>query len=376
MINKERPYQICNRCVMDTTDPDIIFDKNGVCNHCKKALEAMNRPPLSLNPNEKEKKLLEIIEEIKEKGREKKYDCIIGLSGGVDSTFTAYMVKKSGLKPLAVHLDNGWDSELAIKNIENIINKLGIDLFKYVIDWEEFKDLQMAFLKASTPDSEIPTDHAIVSILYKIARENNIKYILSGNNVRTEFILPEAWSYGHHDWKYINSLNNIFGLKKLKTFPHRSLFETLFDQKIRKIKWINILDYVDYIKKDAIEIIEKELKWRNYGGKHYESIYTRFFQGYILPVKFNYDKRKAHLASLIISGQLTRGEAISELEKDPYPSKELLEEDKKYFLNKFEITSKEFEEIMNLPKKTYWDYPSYQNSIIWKCLRKLYHIFY
>jgi len=372
MINTEKSYQICTRCVMDTTDPDIIFDDNGVCNRCKKAEKLLNLAPYSLSREEKRIELEKIVKKIKEKGKGKDYDCVIGVSGGVDSTFTAYTVAKLGLRPLAVHLDNGWDSELAVKNIENAVKKLDIDLYTYVIDWEEFKDLQMAFLKASTPDSEIPTDHAIVASMFKTARREGVKYILTGTNLSTESIFPPAWSYGSYDWKYINSVQKVFGTRKLDSFPRISLIDLFLDMKIRKINRISILNYIDYVKKDAIEIIENELDWRNYGSKHYESIYTRFFQGYILPVKFGFDKRRSHLSSLIVSNQVTREQALEELKKDPYPSKELLEEDKNYFINKFGIDEIEFQKIMALPKKKFKEYTSYENSSFWKIARKIY----
>jgi len=358
---------------MDTTDSDIIFNQSGICNHCITAEKLLKSEPYSLKAKEKEMKLRELISEIKESGKGKKYDCIIGLSGGVDSSFVAYKIVRLGLRPLAVHLDNGWDSELAVKNIENIVKKLDIDLYTYVIDWEEFKDLQLAFLKSSTPDSEIPTDHAIISILYKKAKKENIKYILAGSNLSTESIMPPLWSHGHYDWKYINNVNKKFGNKPLKTFPHFSIFEWYFNKKIlKKVKWINILDYIDYVKKDAIQILENELNWKKYGEKHYESIYTRFFQGYILPNKFGFDKRKAHLSGLIISGQLSREEALNELKKEPYPNPELLEEDKEYFLNKFGMTNDEFNSFMSTPLKNFHDYPSYENSLLWNLLLRIF----
>ncbi len=372
MINKEKPYQICTRCVMDTTDPGIIFDENGICNRCKKAEELLNIAPYSLTKEEKRKELEKLVKKIKERGKGKKHDCVIGVSGGTDSTYVAYIVVKLGLRPLAVHLDNGWNSELAVKNIENTVKKLDIDLYTYTIDWKEFKDLQMAFLKASTPDSEIPTDHAIVASMFKTARREGFKYILTGTNLSTESIFPPAWSYGSYDWKYINSIQKKFGTIKLDSYPHVSLIDLFLDMKIRKINRISILNYIDYVKEEAIEIIENELGWRNYGGKHYESIYTRFFQGYILPVKFGFDKRKSHLSSLIVSNQITREQALNELKKNPYPNKELLEEDMNYFINKFGIDEKEFQRIMELPPKKFFEYPSYENSNIWKIAKKLY----
>jgi len=341
----EKKYQICNRCVMDITDPDIQFDDNGICNHCRQYDELVKR--YVFDGEQGKEKLKHIIDKIKKTGTGKEYDCIIGVSGGVDSTYVAYKVKEFGLRPLAVHLDNGWNSELAVKNIELFLKKLDIDLYTYVIDWEEFKDLQLSFLYASTPDSEIPSDHAINAILYQIAEVNKIKYIVFGCNIRTESHLPKAWSQGHLDWKYIKNIQKQYGHIPLQTFPHISYFT--YQKYLITCKTVNILNYLDYSKKDAITILENELGWKYYGGKHYESIYTRFYQGYILPKKFGYDKRRTHLSSLICSGEITRSEALEELNNEPYPL-ELQEQDKEYVIKKLGITKDEFERIMNLPK--------------------------
>ena len=350
---------------MDTTDPDIKFDENGVCNHCKNALKYFQTAPHCLSANEKEKRLNQFFNKILSERKGNRYDCIIGVSGGVDSTYVAYLLKSSGLNPLAVHLDNGWDSELAVQNIYNICEKLKIDLYTHVIDWEEFKDLQMSFLKASTPDSEIPSDHAIYSIMYKMAEKEKVRYIIAGYNIATESILPKAWSQGHFDWKYIKSIQKKFGTKKLTTFPHYGLFgflHFLIDGNFAPdVKMINLLDYIQYNKMDAKKIIMKELGWRDYGGKHCESNYTKIYQSYILPVKFGYDKRKAHLSSLICSGQISRAEAINEMQKPLYPEAEL-NEDLNYLTTKFNITRKDFNDIMALPPKDYDDYPNYMNS--------------
>ena len=261
---------------------------------------------------------------------------------------------------MAIHLDNGWDSELAVMNIENLLKKLDIDLYTHVIDWEEFRDLQVSFLKASTPDSEIPTDHAIVSLLYKKAKELNIKYVIIGRNIKTETHVPLAWSQGHGDWKYIRSVQKLFGTQKLKTYPHRT-----FTQDLRYSKeqiWVNILDYVDYVKEDAKRVLQDELCWKDYGGKHHESIYTRFFQGYILLRKFGYDKRRGHFSSLICSGQMKREEALMLLKDPPYPT-DSQEADKRYVIKKLGLTNSDFEAIMNKPIKTIMDYPSYEETI-------------
>ncbi len=367
-------YQICTRCIMDTTDPQIKFGKNGICNHCRGYYERARK---DLHYDETGKtELKRLVNEIKENGKNNKYDCLIGVSGGTDSTFLLYMLKKLDLRPIAVHLDNGWDQELSVKNIEMVVKKLNIDLYTYVLEWEEFKDLQLSFLKSSIANAEIPTDHAIISSLYKKAAEENIKYIISGGNIVTEAIMPDSWMYDAKDWKIIKSIHQKFGKFILKTFPHLTLFDYFYYTFIRKIKYIPLLNYIKYSKKEATQVLEKELGWKNYGLKHYESIYTRFFQGYILPKKFNIDKRKAHLSTLICSGQIKREGALEEMKNDPYPSEIMMKEDKEYIIKKLGINQEDFEEIMRGPIKTYKDYPndSYifsQNSFFMKFARRI-----
>ena len=365
-------YKQCIRCVMDTSDPDIAFDINGICNHCRKIEYAFNRSIYGLPIDHKKKFLTQIVAKIKKAGECKKYDCLIGVSGGVDSAYLACHAVELGLRPLALHLDNGWDSEIAVRNIELILKRLEVELFTYVIDWEEFKDLQLAFLKASTPESEVPTDHAIGSILYQVAKKEGISYILTGANFSTESIMPRAWSQGHWDWKYIRSIHQQFGTTPLKTFPHRNLIQNLSYRFLRNIHSINLLDYFNYDKLEAIKTLEK-LGWRSYGGKHHESIYTRFYQSYILPTKFGFDKRKAHLSSLIMTGQIDRKSALKELENPPCNSKQI-EEDKEFVLNKFGLTEQEFQEIMDLPSKRFCEYPSYQTTWYLRIFKGLYSI--
>jgi N-acetyl sugar amidotransferase len=356
---------------MDTSDPQIVFNDAGICNHCKKAEKLLLSEPVSLSLAEKAVKLEELAKEIRASSQGKKYDCIIGVSGGADSTYAAYLVKKAGLNPLAVHLDNGWDSKLAVTNIEKTLRHLGIDLFTYVIDWEEFRDLQLSFLKASTPDSEVPSDHAIVAILYRMAAKYGIKYILAGTNISTESILPASWSHGHSDWKYIHGLQRKFGTAKLRTFPHFTLLQLFNYLFFKKVKFISILNYVNYVKEDAMNILEGELGWENYGGKHHESKYTQFFQAYILPQKFGFDKRRAHLSSLVMAGQISREAALEEMKKVLYPA-DKLREDREYVISKFAVTEEEFDRIMNLPPKRFSDYPSYENSWYYKLLFRIY----
>ena len=351
-----KKYQICNRCIMDTTDPDIKFDENGVCNYCRKYDEIVKEKilPISERKNELEK----IINKIKEEGKGKKYNCIMGLSGGVDSSYVAYLAYKYKLKPLAIHVDNGWNSEESEENIKNIINALGFDLYTYKVNWEEFKDLQRSYFKASVIDIEVLTDNVIVNYIYKHALEKDIKYQLTGYNRATESIMPKSWNYSKTDTRNIKAIQKKFGTKKIKNISFISTYQYLWNKIItKKVKEINILDYIDYNKSKAKDILKKELSWKDYGVKHFESIFTRFYQAYILPKKFGIDKRKAHLSNLICSGQITRKEALEELKKDSYPS-QLLEKDKKYVLNKLGFSKDEFEKIMNEKPKSHLDYPN------------------
>ena len=355
----EQENQICIKCVMDTSDDDISFDEQGICHHCHRYFETMQKIE---SEGEREKALNELINNIKLDGKKKPYDCIIGLSGGVDSTYVAYYVKKVlGLRPLAVHLDNGWNSELSVQNIENIVKKLDIDLHTHVIDWDEFKDIQFSFLKASTPDSEIPTDHAIFSILRKIRKKYKLNYVITGINSKTESHHPLSWSQGHSDFGYIKAIQSRFGTKKIKSFPHGNIF-TLYEDRFSS-KWINILNYIDYKKEEAKGVITNEFEWQDYGGKHFESIYTRFYQGYILPIKFGIDKRKMHLSSLICAGELARDDALEQLKQPIYPEKSQYA-DKEFVCKKFNLNLEQFDKIMNLPIKSYYDYPSYYGKIL------------
>lgn len=361
----KQEIKICKRCVMDTTDPVIRFDSEGCCNYCNSYLSH----DFTYN-EEKELQLQKVIEEIKEAGKGKKYDCIIGVSGGVDSTYVAYEVKRRGLRPLAVHLDNGWNSELAVSNIQKCLDKLGIDLFTYVIDWKEFKDLQLSFLKASIPGMEIPTDHGIISILNQTAIKNNVRYIINGSNGSSEFIMSPRWSEGdaQRDWLMIKNVHKQFGRIKLKSFPRTTIFDNFKNKLVHKLSTVNILNYVDYSKEKGKKLIEEELGWVYYGGKHYESIYTRFTQAYIQPRKFNIDKRKAHHSNLICAGEMTREEALRDLLNDPYPSPEMREDDRIYFMKKLGMSEEEFLNMMNAEVKSYLDYKGYYNSVFYKKL--------
>lgn len=366
MIVENRQYQICTRCIMDTSDPDIVFDDKGVCNHCKQAEKLLQ----SCSDKKAVFNMDEYLNRVKNDGIGKEYDCIIGVSGGVDSSYVLYYLKKNGLRPLAVHFDNGWNSELAVQNIRILLEKLDVDLYTYVVNWQEFKDLQLSFLKASTPDSEIPTDHMIYSILPFVAHEYGIKHIIMGNNMSSESILPPKWSYGHHDWKYIKSVHKQYGTIPLKTYVYKTRLSTIYFAK--KIEWLSILDYLDYDKEKAKQMLIEDYGWRDYGGKHYESFYTKLYQSYILPRKFGFDKRRAHYSSLIVAGQLTRDEAIEKMKEALYNDRELAR-DIEFFVEKMDIMKEDFDEIMNKPCLTYMDYKNYENDLLGSLIKKINH---
>jgi N-acetyl sugar amidotransferase len=354
-------YQICTRCIMDTSDPEITFDQNGVCHHCH---DYDRRVEAEVFPGVKgRQQLAKVVAQIKREGKGKRYDCILGLSGGVDSTYVAYVTKKLGLRPLAVHLDNGWNSEISVRNIENIVTILGIDLHTEVLDWEEFRRLQVAFLRASTPDSEIPTDHAIISVLYQQAAKHKVRWIMDGSNIVTEIMVPATWSHGHSDWGYIKHLNDNFGGAELKTYPHYDYYDYMVRFPHRqRIQRFPLLNYIDFNKLEAMEVMKKELKWTPYGGKHYESIYTRFYQGYILPKKFGFDKRRSHLSCLVANKRITRDQALAEIQQ-PALSEEMEREDRAFVVKKLGLTDAEFDEIMSAKRKTFWDYPSFERDL-------------
>lgn len=357
-IDKEL-YKVCSRCIIDNIDyPEISFNQAGICNVCQRYDEVSDL--FNQQAVNKNKTLIKILSKIKEKGKNNEYDCIIGLSGGVDSSYLAYQAKKLGLRPILVHLDNGWNSELATKNIETIVKKLDLDLYSYVLNWVEFKDLQLSFIKASVIDIEVLTDHAIYAVLHHFAAKNKIKYILSGENIVTEGRMPHTWVHLKNDLINIKDIHKKFGKVKMKTFPTLGYIKLLYYQKIIGITTIPLLDYMDYTKNEAKKIIRDELEWRDYGGKHYESVFTRFYQSYILPTKFHVDKRKSHYSTLICSGQLTRDEAF-ELMKLPVYDNEKLMEDKEYVLKKLSLTKTEFDEMMKQPIKKHTDYKSIAN---------------
>jgi len=350
-------YQICSRCIMDTTDPDIVFDAEGVCNHC---LAYDQKVPKFWKPGAEGRKEIDaIFESIKAEQKDKEYDAVIGLSGGVDSSYLAYIaVKVFKLRLLAVHVDGGWNSELAVKNIENIVNTLGIDLYTEVIDWEEMRDLQVAFLNSAVANQDVPQDHAFFAALYRNAIQHKIRHVLSGGNYATESIMPFEWAYNAMDLTHLKSIHKRYGKLKLKSYPTVNFFDYYFRfPYINRMTVIRPLNYWPYNKEEAIRTLEQEVGFRYYGGKHFESRFTKWQQLQYRPMKFGYDERRAYLSSLILSGQMDRGAAIAELAGYVYSDFQQ-KEDAEYVRKKLNLSEAEFKAILDLPAKTFRDYPS------------------
>jgi N-acetyl sugar amidotransferase len=319
-------------------DPDIVFDEQGICNYFFEYRKEAAKNVLTGTPAEV--KVQELVAMLQNSGKGKKYDCMLGVSGGVDSTYLSLVAKRLGLRVLCVHFDNGWNSELAVQNIENIVSRCGFELYTYVINWNEFKDIQLAYFKANVIDIEAVTDIAIFACLDTICANHKIKYIIDGRNVVTESVLPKAWI--NKDPVNLINIHKKFGTIPLKSYPQISRVKRNLHFFKKSYESIPLLNFLDYDKKKAKEEIIRELNWTDYGGKHYESVFTRFYQGYILPNKFKVDKRKAHLSNLIFSGQITKAEAIAELEQPIYSDKQLAV-DKPFVLKKLGFTEAEFD---------------------------------
>ncbi|MGE0090016.1 MAG: N-acetyl sugar amidotransferase [Bacteroidales bacterium] len=338
----------CSLCVLDSTVKDIWFDEKGQCKYCKIHDEMEKLHPLENAEAERNT----IIKKIKKSGKNKKYDCIVGVSGGRDSTYTLLTAIRLGLRPLAVHFDNGWNSDISVQNIKKACDKLKVELHTIVADWEEFKDLQISFLKASTPDADVPTDYAIYSVLYHVANKEGIKYILNGHSFRTEGTSPISWTY--MDPLYVNSVHKKFGkIKRFRSFPHMSVLKLQYYIWIKQIREIRLMEFIDYKKTEVDKVLAEELDWKYYGGHHHENVYTKFFQSYYLPKKFNIDKRKTELSALIRSGQISREDALNEINTHPYIFDEKVVD---YTLRKLGLSNTEFETIMNSPIKSHNDY--------------------
>ncbi len=352
-------YVICTRCVMDTTAEEISFDSRGVCSFCHYFDEKV-KPVLEQARSGESKQLLEaIVAEIKRSGQGKPYDSILGLSGGVDSSYLAYQVAELGLSPLLIHVNTGWNSPESESNLKKLSRVLGFNLEVITVDWEEMRDLQIAFYKSAVKNCEIPQDHTFLAVLYKKASEVGVHYILSGGNLATESILPQSWGYNAGDSRHLLQIHKRFGSRPLQNFPILNFWERyLYYPLVRKIREVRLLNYVAYNRAKAKQILEEKFGWQDYGAKHYESVLTRFFQGYYLPTKFGIDKRKAHFSSLILSGQMTREEALEELKKPPYPSEELLQADMAYIAERLGLSLSEWKDILALPPRRHEDFPT------------------
>lgn len=360
-MNK-KDYRICTRCIMDTlTDPDISFDENGVCSNCHKYDSDVEI--YGYKKGQSEKKLEAIVSEMKRDGRGKEYDCILGISGGVDSAFLAYTASKLGLRILAVHVDAGWNTDIAVENIQKMCSKLNLDLHTIVIDWTVIKELQRAYMFSGLINLDVPQDHVFLAATYRYADKYKIKYMLNGSNLATEGILPAVGGAVAIDFKSIKNVYKRCGRGKsiLKKYPHFGVIKYFYYQQ--KVKRVNLLNYIPYSKKTAMETLEKEFGWKYYGGKHFESRFTKFFQAYYLPQKFGYDKKRAHLSSLVVGGEMSREQALREMEDDSaYPLEQMLE-DRDYILKKLDISMDEWNKIMADPPKKKDDYANNEKII-------------
>ena len=355
-------YQICSNCVMDTTDSKILFDSKGVCDHCQTFHEKISP---NWDTSEKgEKKLIKLLEQIKKEGKNKDFDCIMGMSGGIDSSYLLYVMKeKYNLRPLVFHVDAGWNSQIAVNNIERLIDGLNLDLYTDVIDWEEIKDLQLSFFKSGVSHIDTPQDHAFFATMYNFASKHKIKYILTGANYSTECIRnPLEWMYFQSDSIQLKDIHKNFGNQSLKNYPITNiLWHKIYLPHIKGIKVVKPLDYIPYHKDEAMQLLVDKFGYQKYPQKHFESRFTRFYESYWLPKRFGYDTRRVQYSSLILTKQMTRDEALNKLDSLPY-DKSTIKNDFEYVANKLSISIEELQSYMDMPKKTYKDYKS-QDSI-------------
>ena len=360
----KKNYQICTNCVMDITDTKITFDKNGVCDHCNNFYK--NILPNWHTDKEGWQSLQKIAKKIKKNGQGKEFDCMVGMSGGVDSSYLLYVAKeKLGLRPLVFTVDTGWNTQLAVNNIKKLVNKLNLNLHTEIIDWEEMRDLQLAFFKASVPHIDWPQDHAIFASIYNFAAKHKIKYILTGANYSTECIKnPMEWTYMGSDLRQLKDIHNKFGQKPLIKYPTTNILKhKVYLRYFKGIKVIKPLNYIPYIKEDAMKLLVDKFGWEKYPQKHFESKFTKFYEGYWLPKKFGYDTRKVQFSSLIVTKQMTRKEALKKLLQPSY-NKNTITQDFEYIATKLGISANELQGYMVLPNKSYKNYKSQLNLFI------------
>ena len=352
--------QICNRCVMDTSARTITFDEVGRCNYCTEFIERAGAE-LAKDPEQRKQEYDQLVAQVKAAGQGKAYDCIIGVSGGVDSSWALVQAVRSGLRPLAVHMDNGWNSELAQSNIENLVRKLDVDLFTYVIDWSEYRAMMQAFFDADVIDIELLYDNAMYAVNFQQAHERKTRFILAGTNLATEGMrIPPAWNWLKYDKRNIKALRSSLGKGSMSSFPALGTLGYVWNIAVRRVKWVSFLDYTDYQKAPAIAELVREFNYKPYPHKHYESVFTRLYMGYILPTKFNVDMRKVDYSNLIISGQMTRAEALAALETPAYPSQADLDSDITYFLKKLGWSRDQWDAYLLRPERPHDDFASEQ----------------
>ena len=353
---RQAKYQICSNCIMDTSDPSISFDDRGWCDYCRNFYE--NIQP-NWHPNEKgEKMIAPLINKIKKKGKRRDHDCLIGISGGIDSSYVAYVAKeKFGLRPLLFHCDGGWNSRVGVHNIESIRNGLNLDLHTEVVDWLEMKDLQVAFFKSQVPFVDVPQDLAIFASLYNFAAKNNFRYIITGGNYSAECVRESIdWTYYSTDMRHVKDIHRRFGKRPLKTFPTADIFTyKLYYRYIKRMRVIKLLDYVPYIREDAEQELIDRFDWQRYDQKHHESRFTRFYETYWTPKKFGYDKRRAYFSSLILTNQMTREEALERIAK-PEVDEQTMAKEFEYVAKKLDLTCSELRKIFEGENKSFRDY--------------------
>jgi len=360
-------YQVCTRCVMDTTDPDITFDDHGVCHHCHEFDQTTAKRWF---PNAQgENQMQNTFTRIKAEGANQEYDCIIGLSGGIDSSYLAVMLKDRGLRPLVMHVDGGWNSELATYNIEQVVKYCNYDLHTHVIDWEEMRDLQLAYLRSHVSNQDVPQDHAFFASLYHFAVKNKIKYVISGGNIATESVFPKNWHHEAMDAISLRAIHRKYGTIPLRNYKTINIFQYyLYYPYLYGMKTFRPLNFMRYEKKQALAFLKDTISYKDYGNKHGESVFTKFFQNHYLPQKFGYDKRRPHYSSMILSGQMTRQEALEKLEQPLYDPRELAE-DKEYVAKKLQIGVAELDQLTHAPGVSYMQYANW--NLIYKQLKKV-----
>lgn len=357
---QESSIRVCANCVMDETDSAIVFDEHGVCDHCHAYFDDLLP---NWHPDERGRQDLDsIVKKIKTSGRNKEFDCIIGLSGGVDSSYMLHVaVRELGLRPLVFHVDGGWNSQTAVNNINVLVDKLQLDLFTEVINWEEMKDFQLTYFKSGLSNIDVPQDHAFVATLYNYAQKHKIKYILNGGNYSTECVRnPKEWLYYGTDMAQIRDIRKKFSTIPLKTYPFSSVLRhKVYLRYIKNVQVIKPLNYMPYIKSDAVTFLEKEYGWQPYPQKHFESRFTKFYEGYWLPEKFGFDTRKVQFSSLILTGQMTREEALEKLSVPAMSAQEAAQEFE-YVATKLGLTVDELNGYLKAPNKSYKDYKNHE----------------